>query len=312
MAVHYCAYPCDMDAIMPIARKYNLNVIEDVSHAQGGHYRGKKLGTFGDVAAMSLMSGKSFVAGELGILVTDDREIYERAMAFGHYERNNAQYITETAELKPYYHIALGGVKGRANQVCTALARIQLKYYDERCAEIRKAMNYFWDLLDGLPGIRPIRVDEASGSDMAGWYCPQGAYHPEELGGLSVGKFCEAVRAEGFEGAWDGANYCLHTHNFFKTFDHNHSGVPSRIENDAVDVRPMDEACKPSETKLCFSIPWFKHFDREWIEKYANAYKKVVLNYAELLETGTQTCDQNGHWYGMSNEAIQNTEKRNS
>ena len=122
MVVHYCGYPCDMDRIMAIANKHNLIVIEDVSHAQGGLYKGKKLGTFGAVAAMSLMSGKSFAAGELGMLVTDDREIYERAMAFGHYERNNEKYIQETDELKPYYHIALGGIKGRANQLCSALA----------------------------------------------------------------------------------------------------------------------------------------------------------------------------------------------
>ena len=88
MVVHYYSYPCDMDKIMAIAKKYNLMVIEDVSHAQGGLYKGKRLGTFGDVAAMSLMSGKSFAAGEMGILVTDNTKIYERAMAFGHYERN--------------------------------------------------------------------------------------------------------------------------------------------------------------------------------------------------------------------------------
>ena len=111
-------------------------------------------------------------------------------MAFGHYERNNEKYISACDDLKPYYHIALGGVKGRANQLCSALARVQLKYYDERCAEIRRAMNYFWDQLEGLPGIRPIRVDESTGSNMAGWYCAQGLYRPEELHGavrLAVG-----------------------------------------------------------------------------------------------------------------------------
>ena len=89
MVVHYFAYPADMDKIMAIAKKHNLIVVEDVSHAQGGLYKGKRLGTFGNIAAMSLMSGKSFAAGELGILVTNDTRIYERAMAFGHYERNN-------------------------------------------------------------------------------------------------------------------------------------------------------------------------------------------------------------------------------
>ena len=85
VVVHYCSYPAPMDEIMAIARKHNVKVIEDVSHAQGGYYKGKMLGTFGDVAAMSLMSGKSFAIGEGGILVTDNEEIYQRAMLWGHY-----------------------------------------------------------------------------------------------------------------------------------------------------------------------------------------------------------------------------------
>ncbi|MBE6749837.1 MAG: DegT/DnrJ/EryC1/StrS family aminotransferase [Ruminococcaceae bacterium] len=299
MVVHYYSYPCDMDKIMEIANKHNLIVIEDVSHAQGVVYKGKKVGTFGHIAAMSLMSGKAFAAGELGILVTDDTKLYERAMAFGHYERNNENYIKESDDLKDYFHIALGGIKGRANQLCAALARGQLKYYDERTAEIRKAMNYFWDLLEGVPGIRSIRVNEEEGSHMGGWYSPHGIYIPEELGGLSVKKFCEALRAEGVE-AWEGGNFCLHTHKFFKTFDFDHSGAPSRIAYNDRDVRLDDDKCKPSESIYCYSVPWFKKFDKEWIEKYANAFKKVVDNYEQLLE-GDEKGAQGGRWYGMEN-----------
>ena len=299
MVVHYFAYPADMDPIMEIARKHDLKVIEDVSHAQGGMYKGKKVGTFGDVAAMSLMSGKSFAAGELGILVTNDTKIYERAMAFGHYERNNQNYIKESDDLMPFAHIALGGIKGRANQLCSALASVQLKYYDERCAEIRRSMNYFWDLLEGLPGIRPIRVDESTGSNMAGWYSPHGLYIAEELHGLSVKRFCEAVRAEGVH-TWDGGNFCLHTHPFFKDFDLRNSGKPSRIEYNDRDVRLDDDKCKPSEDKLCFSAPWFKHFDKEMIELHANAFKKVIENHMQLIEGDTNSA-QGGRWYGTEN-----------
>ncbi|MBR6791388.1 MAG: aminotransferase class I/II-fold pyridoxal phosphate-dependent enzyme [Oscillospiraceae bacterium] len=298
MVVHYSAYPCDMDPIMAIAEKYGLYVIEDVSHAQGGLYKGRKLGNFGHVAAMSLMSGKSFAAGELGILVTDDRRIYERAIAFAHYERNNEKYITESEDLKPYAHIALGGVKGRANQLCSALARGQLKHYDERCAEIRKAMNYFWDLLEGVPGIRAIRVDESTGSNMAGWYNPLGRYIPEELGGLSAGRFCEALRAEGVQ-SWDGGNYCLHTHALFKTMDLYGAGKPSRVAFTDHDVREDDAKCDPSTRLYCFSVPWFKHFDREWIEKYAAAIRKVAENYGQLLED--DAAKTGGRWYGLTN-----------
>ena len=88
--VHYCAYPADMDPIMDIAERHGLKVIEDVSHAQGGRYKGRLLGTIGHIGAMSIMSGKSLACGEGGFLVTDDQALYERAAAFGHYERTRS------------------------------------------------------------------------------------------------------------------------------------------------------------------------------------------------------------------------------
>jgi len=300
VVVHYYACPCDMDPIMEIARKHNLYVIEDVSHAQGGLYKGRRLGTIGDVGAMSLMSGKSFAAGELGMLVTNSREIYERAMAFGHYERNNSNYIKECDDLKPYFHIALGGAKGRANQLCAALARVQLKYHDERCAEIRKAMNYFIDQIEDLPGIHPIRVNEEEGTNMAGWYSPHCVYKAEELHGLSVRKFCQALRAEAPNCGWDGGNFCLHTHPFFKTFDLRNEGQPSRIVFNDRDVREDDDLCKRSADIACFSLPWFRHFDKEWIDKYAAAFRKVVENHEQLLEKDDKLA-QGGRWYGTEN-----------
>ena len=302
MAVHYVGYPCDMDKIMAIAKKHGLYVIEDVSHAQGGLYKGRRLGTIGDVAAMSLMSTKSFSAGELGIVVTSNRKIYERALAYGHYDRNNSKYITECEDLFPYHHIALGSVKGRANQLCTAIARVQLKYYDERCREIRKAMNYFWDLLEGLPGIKPVRVDERSGSNMAGFYCAQGIYYPEQLHGLSINTFIKAVIAELGNNELclsTGANFPLHTHNYFKTFDFNGSGEPSRIVNADRDVRELDKKLPVSESIQCFGVPWIKKYNKEWIERIASCFRNVIENHELLLELEDEKKKKGGRWHGF-------------
>lgn len=301
MVVHYFAMPCDMDRIMEIANRHGLYVIEDVSHAHGALYKGRKVGTFGHVAAMSMMSTKSFAAGEMGMLVTDDRQMYERAIAYGHYDMANERYITDTEYLKPYYHIAAGGVKGRVNQLCAALARGQLKHYDSRIAEIDKAMNYFWDLLEDLPGIRPIRPKAGEGSTMGGWYAAHGRYYPQQLHGLTAKRFCEAVRAEGVKTCWDGGNYCLHTHKLFQDFDAIHLGKPSRIAFTDRDPRPEDKLCDASLEKHCFSVPVFRHFDKAWIEAHAAAFRKVIENHTQLLdaENGAAT---GGRWYGASNE----------
>ena len=305
MVVHYASNPADMDRIMSIAKKHNLIVIEDVSHAQGGLYKGKKLGTFGDVAAMSLMSGKSFAAGELGILVTNNRRCYERALAYGHYDRNNEKYIKEAEELFPYFRISLGGVKGRANQLCSALARVQLKYYDERCAEVRKAMNYMFDLIGDVPGFKPLRANEAEGSNNAGYYCEFARYVPEELHGLSAKAFADALNAElgNFFRLRTGSNYCLHAHNFFKTFDFNNSGEPSRIQNQSRDVRILDEKLESAleKQKNVILCPPIKKYDKEMIEKIAQAVKNVIENHQQLIATDEETTDDAGRWYGFDN-----------
>ena len=296
VVVHYCGHPCDMDAIMEVARRHNIKVIEDVSHAHGGLYKGKKVGTIGDVSGISLMSGKSLVAGEAGMLTTDDLEIYERAVAWGFYRKFDDSIQTEY--LKPYAHLSLGGYKYRMHQMSSAVGRIQLKYYDKRIAEIQKAMNYFWDLLEGTPGMRSHRPAKESGSTMAGWYAARGLYISEELGGLSVTAFTEAVRAEGVEECYPGTNPPLHLHPLLNTADVYGHGKPTRIANNPRDIRQPLGSLPNSEKigELTYSIPWFKHYRPEIIEMYANAFKKVAANYEQLLEHDKGNPPNIGHW----------------
>ena len=297
VVVHYLGHPADMDPIMAIAKKHNIKVIEDVSHAQGGLYKGHKLGTIGDVGAMSLMSGKSLAIGEAGMLVTDDVEIYERALALGHYEMFKPTIQTE--ELKPFAGLPLGGYKYRMHQLSSAVGRVQLKYYDERCKEIRKAMNYFWDILEGVPGLRAHRVTEDAENNMAGWYAARGLYRAEELGGLSVTRFAEAVRAEGVPECTPGCNAALHTHALFNTCDVYGHGKPTRLANATRDVIELDASLPISEKigSMIYVIPWFKKYRPEIIKEYANAYKKVAENYKELLKDDPGNPERIGGWH---------------
>ncbi|MBP1993415.1 DegT/DnrJ/EryC1/StrS family aminotransferase [Paenibacillus eucommiae] len=296
VVVHFLGYPADMDPILEIARKHNLKVIEDVSHAHGGVYKGRKLGTIGNVGAMSLMTGKALAIGEGGILVTDDRDIYERAVALGHYERYGSQ--TENEQLRPYQGLPLGGYKYRMHQVSSAVGRVQLRHYDERNVEIGRAMNYFWDLLEGVPGLIAHRTDKESGSLNGGWYAPHAHYVPEELEGLSVTRFCEAVRAEGLTSCMPGCYTPLHLHPLFTQADVYGHGKPTRIANTERDVRQYKGDLPVSEglsARLC-EVPWFKHYRPEVIEEYANAYRKVALNYKELLQDDRGNSSEHGNW----------------
>jgi dTDP-4-amino-4,6-dideoxygalactose transaminase len=296
MVVHYLAMPADMDPIMAIAKKHNLKVIEDVSHAHGALYKGKMVGTFGDVAGYSLMSGKSFAIGEGGILTTNSREIYERAIIFAHYERHDE--ITDE-KLKAGAFLPWGGYKYRMHQMSSAVGLEQLKKYPSEMAEIDKAMNYFWDLLEGVPGLNSYRPAKGSGTTKGGWYAAHGLYNAEELGGLSIKRFSDAVNAEGGI-CMPGCNAALHSHPLFQNVDVYGAGKPTNIANlpDGVDIRQGPGALPVTDgiqTKVLY-IPSFKHFRKELIEEHAAAYRKVAENYQELLPGDIDYDAVNGKW----------------
>ena len=281
VAVHYCGYPTDMDPIMEIAENHGVKVIEDVSHAHGGLYKGRLVGTIGHVGAMSLMSGKALPCGEGGILITNDREIYERAVALGHYGRTGRELTIP--ELKQFAGLPLGGYKYRMHQISSAVARVQLRHYRERMEEIQAAMNYFWDLLEDVPGIKAHRPPEDSNSTMGGWYAAHGLYVPEELEHLRIEKFCEAVRAEGASTS-PGANLLLHLHPVLNEADVYGHGKPTRIANAQRDVRQPKGSLPATESmpERTYSIPWFKHYRPRVIEEHALAFRKVAENADEL------------------------------
>jgi perosamine synthetase len=282
VVVHYSGYPADMDPILEIAHRHGVRVIEDVSHAHGGLYKGRRVGSLGDVAALSLMSGKSLPVGEAGMLCTDDLAIYERALALGHYERTE-QGLT-LPDLQASAGLPLGGYKHRINQTCSAMGRVQLRHYPARMAEIQKAMNYFWDRLEGVPGVHAHRPPKDSGSTMVGWYNALCHYRPEELGGLARDRFLEALAAEGAP-TWHSSNPLLHLHPVFNTTDVYGDGKPTRLAFADRDLRQGPGSLPVTESlhDRRFGAPWFKHYQPERIDQYVTAYRKVALQAQALL-----------------------------
>lgn len=291
VVVHYCGYPAEMDAIMAIAQKHNLKVIEDVSHAHGGRYKGRMLGSIGHCSGFSMMSSKAFALGEAGMMCTSDQTIFERALAFGHYERCQAELTIEP--LKSWAGpagfatgLSLGGHKFRMNQICSAMGLVQLKEYESRMAQVQRALDRFWDLLAGCPGLRPHRVtaeQTRQGTTMGGWYNPLGHYIAEELGGLPVEKFIAAVDAEGGR-TGRRSNFPMHLHPVFNDADIYQDGQPTRLVFASRDVREQRGSLPASEglASRCFGVPWFKKNIPELIEQYAWAYRKVAMQ-AHLL-----------------------------
>lgn len=141
IVVHLYGYPCDMDPIMEIAKKYNLFVIEDCAEAIGTEYKGKKVGTFGDIACFSFFGNKTITTGEGGMVLTDDETLYERS------SRLKDQ---GTAKDREYWHDIIG-YNYRMTNICAAIGLGQLERCEEFIEKKRKVAAYYNEKLKDTP-----------------------------------------------------------------------------------------------------------------------------------------------------------------
>ncbi len=279
VVVHLHGQPSDMDAIMSIAREHGIAVIEDASHAHGAKLNGQPIGTIGDVGAFSLQTSKLLPAGEGGILVTNEREYYERAVLLGHYER-----IPElTNENYRRYHRTCYGFKYRINPLAAAIARVQLRHLDERNAKRNANIARFHDgirdlpgiqVIDGLPGAEPVHYQNAI------------IYRPEELGGLPREKFIEALEAEGAVGFRPERYDALHMQQIFLDFDQRGASEMYRVPPRPDGKPRYGKGTLPRTEEIMSRViltPTFQNASEELVDQYAAAVRKVVEHHKELL-----------------------------
>ena len=235
---------------------------------------------------MSLMSGKSFAIGEGGIMITDDFEIYRRAVRFGHYDRISAVFAPE--EFAATNTVPFGGQKFRMHQVSAAIGLEQLKKYDREIADIDQAMKYFWDGLKDIKGLGIIYPDDP-GSDKSGWYASRCHYDQEFFSGVSNAVFAKALTAElGGHNIHFGCNFPLHHSELFYSVDiYGHGKATAALHlPDGVDPKKLTGELPVSDTingKL-LADPWFKHCNKPMIDRYIEAYHKVAEHHQELLK----------------------------
>lgn len=132
IAVHLAGWPCDMDPIMELAREHGLLVIEDCAQAHGATYKGRPVGTMGDVAAFSFCQDKIMTTGgEGGMLLTNDEAMREKAWAFkDHGKSYDAVYRREHAPGFRWLHETFG-TNWRLTEMQSALGRVQLRKLPE-------------------------------------------------------------------------------------------------------------------------------------------------------------------------------------
>lgn len=117
MAVHLYGHPCDMDALCAITKEHDLFLIEDCAEAIGSKYKGKHVGTFGDIATFSFFGNKTITTGEGGMVVTNDETLFDRAVHF------KGQGL---AKHRQYWHDVIG-YNYRMTNICAAIGLAQLE-----------------------------------------------------------------------------------------------------------------------------------------------------------------------------------------
>ena len=151
MPVHLYGQTCDMDPIMEIAHKYNLYVVEDCAQAHGAKYKGKVIGSFGDVAGFSFYPGKNLGAlGDAGATVTNNKEIADKVRALGNY---GSDY--------KYHHIYQGN-NSRLDELQAAFLTAKLSCLDEVNNERRNIARKYLEGIKNPEIILPFVPDYAT------------------------------------------------------------------------------------------------------------------------------------------------------
>ena len=148
MMVHTFGNPADMDAIMGVARKYNLAVIEDAAPALGAEYKGRKVGSFGDFGCFSFHGAKVAVSGEGGILLTNDKLLYDRACLLASMGRTDSEATFWSDEIGYQYTIG---------NLTAALALAQVERIEDLVGRKREIFGWYDERLKNVPGIQIIR-----------------------------------------------------------------------------------------------------------------------------------------------------------
>ncbi|MBK9138691.1 MAG: DegT/DnrJ/EryC1/StrS family aminotransferase [Verrucomicrobia bacterium] len=160
IAVHLLGGPCDMDPILAIARERNLAVVEDCAQCVGGSYKGRKLGSLGDIGIYSFQINKTITSGEGGALVTNDARLYERAVRFH-----------DMGGYRPLFEQRTGGAREpvfagenfRMSELTGAVLGAQLPKLDRMVADLRRHAGAIYAGIRDLPGIRLRQQPDPAG-----------------------------------------------------------------------------------------------------------------------------------------------------
>ena len=284
IAVHWAGNPCDMDAIMDIARRHDLVVIEDCAQAHFAEYKGQLVGTIGDMACYSL-GGKLITASGGGMFISDNEKYARIAKGFANkgseYDAGlrNSLRPTSTRTGSPRGFAFVGDFH-RMSPLQAAVGLSQLGRLDETMERRGRVAEIVDDMIHELPGVTRPRVREG---DVVSQYTYVFKVEEDVLG-VSPAEFCEALKAEGVEAGQGAlAGRPLYKFPVFaeeRTYGESHYPFVDEAGNRRIDYSSMTLPVAESELpKIVSFISNSRHTD-EYAVDIGNAIRKVALHYA--------------------------------
>ena len=158
MVMHYGGYPCDMGAILKIAKRHGLPVVEDAAHAPGSDYQGQRCGTIGTLGCFSFFSNKNLVTGEGGLVFTRDKALAERVRTMRSHGMKALSWDKFRGHLSSYDIEALG-YNYRITEIQSVLGLVQLKKLGRNNRRRRKLVEVYRKELQDVSGILVPFVD---------------------------------------------------------------------------------------------------------------------------------------------------------
>ncbi len=153
MPVHFAGHACDMGAIMQIAKKHKLYVIEDAAHAVGTEYGGQKIGTFGDVTVFSFYVTKTITTAEGGMAVTNNEELGKKLKRFSYFGVDKDAFNRYSEKGTWYYEVIELGYKYNMDNIQGAMGVEQLKKVEDFIAKRRELAQHYTKLLKDVPEV---------------------------------------------------------------------------------------------------------------------------------------------------------------
>lgn len=280
--VHVFGNVCDMDRLCDIADRNKLALIEDASHAHGAMWKGKPVGSFGQIGCFSMQGSKAVSGGESGVAVTDDPVLLDRMILLGHFGRPRVGAVDVVNEIGD---MSLG-IKYRAHPWAIAMANVGLKRLPE--LNEKRTANYelLNDELRDCPNIEVI--DALPGATRAAYLEFKFKLSRSAVDAVGRNRIVEAMQAEGAPVTADrysDINFTyglLHAAPLFTTVQRSELGGcfydPVRPEPP---VRPTLPAAEDLNQRL-ISLPGFIDVSRESLVEVAGAMRKVLENLDEL------------------------------